>query len=133
MHMLKEFKDFAIKGNVIDLAVAVIIGGAFGKIVTSLVNDIIMPAIGVLVGGVNFSALKFVIQPANGDIAEVAIRYGAFMQSVVDFVIIAFSIFIFIKLLSSLKKKEAQVQAAAPEPSAEVLLLQEIRDLLDRR
>lgn len=131
--MLKEFKDFAIKGNVIDLAVAVIIGGAFGKIVTSLVNDIIMPAIGVLVGGVNFTALKFVIQPANGDLAEVAIRYGAFIQSVVDFIIIAFSIFVFVKLLSSLKKKEAQVQAPAPEPSAEVLLLQEIRDLLDRR
>lgn len=131
--MLKEFKNFAIKGNVIDLAVAVIIGGAFGKIVTSLVNDIIMPAIGVLVGGVNFTALKLVIEPANGDLAEVAIRYGAFIQSVVDFIIIAFSIFMFVKLLSSLKKKEAQVEAAAPEPSAEVLLLQEIRDLLDRR
>ena len=133
--MLKEFKEFAIKGNVIDLAVAVIIGGAFGKIVTSLVNDIIMPTLGVLLGGISFTNLKFVIEPANGDIAEVAIRYGSFMQSVVDFVIIAFSIFMFVKLLSSFKKKEkAADPAPAPaEPSEEVVLLREIRDLLDRR
>ncbi len=131
--MLKEFKEFAIKGNVIDLAVAVIIGGAFGKIVTSLVNDIIMPTLGVILGGVSFTNLKFVIEPANGDIAEVAIRYGSFMQSVVDFVIIAFSIFMFVKLLSSFKKKEKAVEPAPAEPSQEVVLLQEIRDLLDRR
>lgn len=131
--MLKEFKEFAIKGNVIDLAVAVIIGGAFGKIVTSLVNDIIMPTLGVILGGVSFANLKFIIEPANGDIAEVAIRYGSFMQSVVDFIIIAFSIFMFVKLLSSFKKKEKAADPAPAEPSQEVVLLQEIRDLLDRR
>lgn len=127
--MLKEFKEFALKGNVIDLAVGVIIGGAFGKIVSSLVNDILMPVLGVLTGGVNYSELKYVIVPASGDIAEVAILYGSFAQSVVDFVIIAFSIFLFIKLLFSRKKKEPK----APEPAApsrEEVLLEEIRDLL---
>lgn len=103
--MIKEFKEFALKGNVMDLAVAVIIGGAFGKIVTSLVDDLLMPAIGALMGGVNFSDLKYVITPASGDLAEAAIFYGAFIQSIVDFLIIAFSIFIFVKLLSSRKKK----------------------------
>ncbi|NLO22492.1 MAG: large-conductance mechanosensitive channel protein MscL [Syntrophomonadaceae bacterium] len=128
--MLKEFKEFALKGNVMDLAVAVIIGGAFGKIVSSLVNDILMPAIGVLMGGISFQDLKYVITPASGDIAEVAILYGAFIQSVVDFVIVAFSIFLFIKLLSSRKKQEAEAPAAPPEPSQEVVLLEEIRDLM---
>ena len=89
--MLKEFKEFALKGNVVDLAVGVIIGGAFGKIVTSLVNDVLMPIFGVLIGGVNFTDLKYVIKPTNGDLAEVAILYGAFIQSIVDFLIIAFS------------------------------------------
>ncbi len=128
--MLKEFKEFALRGNVIDLAVGVIIGGAFGKIVTSLVNDVLMPAIGVLLGGINLTHLKLVIAPASGDTAEVAILYGAFIQSIVDFLIIAFSIFLFIKLLSSWKKKEAEVPPAPPAPSQEVLLLEEIRDLL---
>lgn len=128
--MLKEFKEFALKGNVLDLAVGVIIGGAFGKIVSSLVNDIIMPLIGVLIGGINFTDLKYVITPASGDVAEVAVLYGSFIQSVVDFLIISFSIFIFIKFLTLRKKKET---TPAPEPAAppqEVLLLQEIRDLL---
>jgi large conductance mechanosensitive channel len=128
--MLKEFKAFALKGNVIDLAVAVVIGGAFGKIVSSLVNDVIMPAFGALLGGVSFTDLKFVITPASGDIAEVAILYGAFMQSIVDFLIIAFSLFLFIKLLSSRKKKEAEAPPAPPAPAPEVVLLEEIRDLL---
>lgn len=128
--MLKEFKEFALKGNVIDLAIGVIIGGAFGKIVTSLVNDILMPAIGVLLGGINFKDLKYVITPAGGDIAEVAILYGAFIQSIVDFFIIAISIFLFIKLLSSRKNKKPEVPPAPPAPSQEVLLLEEIRDLL---
>ena len=128
--MLKEFKAFALKGNVIDLAVAVIIGGAFGKIVTSLVNDLIMPAIGVLLGGVNFTDLKYVITPASENIAEAAILYGAFIQSVVDFLIIAFSIFLFVKLLSARKKKEPEAPPALPAPSQEVLLLEEIRDAL---
>ena len=128
--MLKEFKEFALKGNVIDLAVAVVIGAAFGKIITSLVNDIIMPAIGTIMGGVSFLDLKYVITPASGDIAEVAIRYGAFIQSMVDFLIIAFSIFLVIKLITSRKKKEAEAEPAAPTPSNEELILGEIRDLL---
>ena len=131
--MLKEFKEFALKGNVVDLAVGVIIGGAFGKIVTSLVNDIIMPLFGLLLGGMNFSDLKIVITPAQGDIAEVAFRYGAFFQTLIDFVIIAFSIFLFIKLLNSLKKKEEQIVEAVKEPSKEEVLLTEIRDLLKEK
>ncbi len=128
--MLKEFKEFALKGNVIDLAVGVIIGGAFGKIVSSLVNDILMPAIGVLLGGVSFSDLKYVITPASGDIAEVAILYGSFIQAVVDFVIIAFSVFIFVKLLSKMKKKTPEPVPVPPEPTKQEVLLEEIRDLL---
>ena len=128
--MLKEFKEFALKGNVIDLAVGVIIGGAFGKIVSSLVNDILMPVIGVILGGVSFTDLKYVITPASGDIAEVAILYGSFIQAIVDFLIIAFSIFLFIKLLASRKKKEAEAPTAPPAPAPEVVLLEEIRDLL---
>ena len=128
--MLKEFKEFALKGNVIDLAVGVIIGVAFGKIVSSLVNDILMPVIGVILGGVSFTDLKYVITPASGDIAEVAILYGSFIQAIVDFLIIAFSIFLFIKLLASRKKKEAAVPPAPPAPAPEVVLLEEIRDLL---
>ena len=128
--MLKEFKEFALKGNVIDLAVGVIIGGAFGKIVSSLVNDILMPLIGVILGGVSFTEVKYVITPASGDIAEVAILYGSFIQAIVDFLIIAFSIFLFIKLLASRKKKEAEAPSAPPAPAPEVLLLEEIRDLL---
>ncbi len=129
--MLKEFKAFAMKGNVMDLAIAVIIGGAFGKIVTSLVNDIIMPILGIIIGGINFQDLKIIITPQNGDVAEVAIRYGAFVQTTIDFIIIAFSIFLFIKILSSFKKKEPIiVEPAPPLPTKEELLLTEIRDLL---
>jgi large conductance mechanosensitive channel len=128
--MLKEFKDFALKGNVLDLAVAVIIGAAFGKIITSLVNDLLMPVIGILIGGVNFGDLKYVITPVSGDVAEVAIRYGAFIQSTVDFMIIAFSIFMIIKLLTFRKKKELEATPAPVAPSKEELLLGEIRDLL---
>lgn len=126
--MLKEFKEFALKGNVLDLAIGVIIGGAFGKIVSSLVNDIIMPAIGVILGGVSFSDLKYVITSASGDVAEVAVLYGAFIQAIIDFLIIALSIFLFVKLLSARKKKEEKV--TAPPPDLEVVLLEEIRDLL---
>lgn len=128
-NMLKEFKEFALRGNVIDLAVGVIIGGAFGKIVSSLVNDILMPAIGVLLGGVNFTNLKYVITPASGNAAEVAILYGSFIQSITDFLIIAFSVFLFVKLLSS-RKKKSEAPPAPPAPPREVILLEEIRDLL---
>ncbi|NLO97942.1 MAG: large-conductance mechanosensitive channel protein MscL [Peptococcaceae bacterium] len=128
--MLKEFKEFAFKGNVIDLAIGVIIGGAFGKIVTSLVNDILMPIFGIILGGINFTDLKYVITPATEEAAESAILYGSFIQTIVDFFIIAASIFLFIKLISSVKKKEPEAPAQPPEPSKEVLLLEEIRDLL---
>ena len=128
--MLKEFKEFALKGNVVDLAVGVIIGAAFGKIVTSLVEDILMPILGILIGGVNFSDLKIVITPASGDTAEAALRYGAFIQSI--FVIIAFSIFMFIKLLNSFKKKEEK-KAQEKQPEENIVLLTEIRDLLKEK
>lgn len=130
--MLKEFKEFALKGNVVDLAVGVIIGAAFGKIVTSLVEDILMPILGILIGGVNFSDLKIVITPASGDTAEAALRYGAFIQSIFDFVIIAFSIFMFIKLLNSFKKKEEK-KAQEKQPEENIVLLTEIRDLLKEK
>ncbi|RDU22528.1 large-conductance mechanosensitive channel protein MscL [Anaerosacchariphilus polymeriproducens] len=127
--MLKEFKEFALKGNVIDLAVGVIIGGAFGKIVTSLVNDIIMPLLSILLGGLNFTNLKYVITPANGSVAEVALKYGAFLQSMIDFFIIAFSIFIFVKVITSIKKPKIE-EPPVSTPSNEEKLLTEIRDLL---
>lgn len=130
--MLKEFKEFAVKGNVIDLAVGVVIGGAFGKIVSSMVNDIIMPLIGAITGGINFSYLKFVIKGAHGDVPAVTLNYGSFIQNIIDFLIIAFSIFLFVKLINKFKreKKAESVEAEAIKPSDEVLLLQEIRDLL---
>lgn len=128
--MLKEFKAFAMRGNVMDLAVAVIIGGAFGKIVGSLVNDLLMPIVGMLLGGVNFTDLKWVITPGTEEIAEAAIRYGAFIQSIVDFTLIAFSIFVIIKLINSAKKKEKEKPVAPPSPSNQEVLLTEIRDLL---
>jgi len=129
--MLKQFKEFAFKGNVIDLAVGVIIGGAFGKIVTSLVSDVLMPAIGIILGGVSFKDLKYVITPAIGDVPAVTLNYGSFIQSIVDFFIIAISIFLFIKLISLTKKKEVEAAPPAPPaPTAEVVLLEEIRDLL---
>lgn len=130
--MLKEFKEFAIKGNVLDLAVAVVVGGAFGKIVTSLVNDIIMPIAGVLTGGVNFTYLKLILIPAQSNKEAVTLNYGSFIQNIVDFIIVSFSIFLFIRLIEKLKrekKEEASVQEA-PKESDEVLLLREIRDLL---
>jgi len=140
--LLSEFKEFAMRGNVIDMAVGVVIGGAFGKIVTSLVNDIIMPAVGVLTGGANFSEFKFVIQQAVVDGAtqevitpEVALTWGVFVQTIVDFLIIAFCIFLVIKLMNNLsrkKKKEAPAQPAPAAPTQEELLA-EIRDLLKKQ
>ncbi|WP_047382280.1 large-conductance mechanosensitive channel protein MscL [Cetobacterium sp. ZWU0022] len=129
---LKEFKEFAIKGNAIDLAVGVIIGGAFGKIVTSIVNDLLMPIVGILLGGINFSDLKYVIKPAEGTIPEAAIRYGNFIQSVVDFTIIAFCIFLMVKAINQLRKKD-EVPATPPAPTNEENLLTEIRDLLAKK
>lgn len=123
MSMINEFKEFALRGNVVDLAVGVIIGGAFGKIVSSLVGDVIMPPIGVLLGGVNFSDLSFTIKEASEGAEAVAVKYGAFIQTIVDFLIIAMVIFIVIKGMNSLKKKEEAAPAAPPAPSNEEKLL----------
>ena len=128
--MLKDFKEFAFKGNVLDMAIGVIIGGAFGKIVTSLVNDLIMPIISILIGGLNFTDLKYVITPKHGDIAENAIAYGSFIQNVVNVFIIAFCIFIFVRLIEKFKKKEDAKVEEAPAKADDVVLLEEIRDLL---
>lgn len=133
MGMLKEFKDFAVRGNVIDMAVGIIIGAAFGKIVSSFVADVIMPPIGVLVGGVDFSDLALTLKAAAGDTPAVMLKYGVFIQTVIDFTIIAFAIFIAIKFINSLKRKEEEAPAAPPEPSKEELLLTEIRDLLKEK
>ena len=136
--MMKEFKDFAMRGNVVDLAVAVVIGGAFGKIVTSLVGDVIMPPIGLALGGVDFTQLQLTLKDAvvNAEgveeVAAVAIRYGAFIQTIVDFRIVAWAIFMVVRAMNSMKKKEEAAPAPPPQPSEEVLLLREIRDNLKR-
>ncbi|ETD21088.1 MULTISPECIES: large conductance mechanosensitive channel protein MscL [Prevotellaceae] len=123
---LSEFKAFAMRGNVIDMAVGVIIGGAFGKIVSSLVDDVLMPLIGTIVGGIDFTSLAITI-------GEAKITYGNFLQNILDFIIVAFSIFLFIKGISSLSKKKEEEPASAPEPSNEEKLLAEIRDLLKNK
>jgi large conductance mechanosensitive channel len=137
MGMVKEFKEFAMRGNVVDLAVAVVIGTAFGKIVSSLVDKIIMPIIGWLTSGHNFSDLAIQVGQKVGPdgvmVPEVAIGYGAFIQSILDFIIVAFVIFLAIKAINALKKKEAAAPVAPPEPSNEEKLLVEIRDLLKSR
>ncbi len=133
---IQEFKEFAVKGNAVDMAVGVIIGGAFGKIVTSIVNDIIMPPIGWLIGGVNFSELKVTLPAIKTEgaeeIAAATINYGVFLQSLIDFVIIAFCVFLLVKGINKLsrKKEEAPAEPAPAEPTAEEKLLTEIRDLL---
>jgi large conductance mechanosensitive channel len=132
MGMLKEFKEFAMKGNVVDLAVGIIIGGAFGKIVSSLVSDVIMPPIGVLMGGVDFSDLVLVLKEAEGEIAAVTVNYGKFIMTVIDFIIIAFAIFMMVKGMNRMKKKEEAAPAAPPEPSSTDKLLMEIRDSLKK-
>jgi large conductance mechanosensitive channel len=133
MGMMKEFKEFAVKGNVVDMAVGIIIGAAFGKIVSSFVGDVIMPPIGVLLGGVDFSGLAFTIKQAVGETPAVVISYGKFIQTVVDFTIIAFAIFIAVKAINRLKRKEEEAPKAPPALSAEEVLLGEIRDLLKER
>lgn len=144
MGFLKEFKEFAVKGNVMDMAVGVIIGGAFGKIVTSVVNDIIMPPVGLLVGGVDFSDMKLTLKQAvldaTGAVVTPAVtwNYGAFVQQIVDFTILAFCVFLMVKLMNRLTKKPAPAPAPAPapeppKPSNEEVLLAEIRDLLKEK
>jgi large conductance mechanosensitive channel len=132
MKILNEFKAFAMKGNVVDMAVGIIIGAAFGKIVSSIVADVIMPPIGLLVGGVNFTDLKIVLQEAVGDAPAVTINYGNFLQVTFDFIIIAFAIFMVVKAMNSAQKKEEAAPAAPPAPSKEEVLLTEIRDLLKK-
>lgn len=132
MSFIKEFKEFAVKGNVIDMAVGVVVGSAFGKIVSSLVGDVIMPVVGVLTGGVNFTDLKITIKEAVGENAAVTINYGNFIQVTIDFLIIAFCIFLAIKAINQLKKPEKQEPKAPAKPNDEVKLLSEIRDLLKK-
>jgi len=130
--MMSEFKDFAMRGNVVDMAVGIVIGGAFGKIVSSFVNDVLMPPIGMLMGGVDFGDLAVTLQEASGDVAAVTLNYGSFIQTVIDFLIIAFAIFMVIKAMNNMKKKEEAAPAAPPKPSAEEVLLTEIRDALKK-
>ena len=132
MSLFKEFRDFAMRGNVVDLAVGVIIGAAFGKIVSSLVANIIMPPLGLLIGGVDFKQFKWVLKPAEGDVPAVVMEYGNFIQTIFDFVIVAFAIFMAINLMNKLYQKK-EVEKPAPKPTNEEVLLTEIRDLLKQQ
>lgn len=132
MSWLSEFKDFAMRGNVVDMAVGIVIGGAFGKIVSSFVGDVLMPPLGLLLGGVDFSDLTITLKDAVGTAPAVVLGYGKFVQTVVDFTIVAFAIFLLVKAMNTLKKAEEAAPAAPPAPSQEVLLA-EIRDLLKNR
>ncbi len=138
MGMIKEFKEFAMRGNVMDMAIGVVLGGAFGKIVSSVVSDVIMPPIGLLVGGVNFTDLKLTLKQATMDAAgnaipAVTLNYGNFLQTIFDFTIIAFAIFLFVKAINTIRKKEVEAPAAPPAPSKEEVLLTEIRDILKEK
>ncbi|CAH0310994.1 Large-conductance mechanosensitive channel [Pseudomonas sp. Bi70] len=130
MSIINEFKAFAVKGNVVDMAVGIIIGAAFGKIVSSFVGDVIMPPLGLLIGGVDFSDLAITLKAAQGDIPAVVLAYGRFIQTVIDFVIVAFAIFMGVKAINRLKREEAAAPSVPPAPSTQEVLLTEIRDLL---
>jgi large conductance mechanosensitive channel len=118
MGMMSEFRDFAMRGNVVDMAVGIVIGAAFGKIVSSFVNDVLMPPLGVLLGGMDFRGLAFTLKEASGEVAAVTLNYGSFVQTMIDFVIIAFAIFMVIKAMNKMKKKEEAAPPAPPKPSA---------------
>ncbi len=133
MGMMKEFKEFAVKGNVVDMAVGIIIGAAFGKIVSSFVEDVIMPPIGMLIGGIDFTNLAVTLKEASGDVPAVIISYGKFIQTVVDFTIVAFAIFMVIKGINSLKRKQEEAPEEPAKPGPEEVLLTEIRDLLKKQ
>jgi large conductance mechanosensitive channel len=138
MKLAKEFKQFVARGNVVDMAVGIIIGGAFGKIISSLVTDLLMPPLGVLIGGVDFTDLKVTLKPSSitemGDkVQAVTLNYGNFIQTFIDFLIIGFAIFIMIKAMNRMKRKEEEKPAAPPAPSKEEILLSEIRDLLKKQ
>ena len=130
MSLLKDFREFAMRGNVVDLAVGVIIGAAFGKIVSSLVADIIMPPLGLLIGGIDFKQFAITLREAQGDVPAVVMHYGVFIQNVFDFIIVAFAIFMAIKLINRLKRKQEEQPKSPPAPTKEEVLLTEIRDLL---
>ena len=130
---MKEFKEFISRGNVMDMAVGIIIGGAFTTIVNSLVNDVVMPAIGILLAGVNFTDLKWVITPASGDIPEAAIYYGNFIQNIVNFLIVALVVFSIVKAINKMHKKKGEAPPAPPKPSDEAVLLGEIKELLEKK
>ena len=132
MGMMKEFKEFAVKGNMIDMAVGIVIGGAFGKIIASLVTDVIMPPIGLLLGGVDFSNLLIVLKEATEAAEAITLNYGVFISTLVDFTIIAFAIFMVIKAINSAKKKEEEKPVEPPKPSEEIMLLKDIRDSLKK-
>ena len=133
MKMFQEFKKFAMRGNVMDMAIGIIIGAAFGKIVSSFVGDVIMPPIGLLLGGVDFSSLAFTIKEGSEGVEPVLLKYGIFINTIIDFLIIAFAIFLVVKGINSMKKKEEEKPAASPAPSKEEVLLTEIRDELRKR
>ncbi len=133
MSMMKEFKEFAMRGNVVDMAVGIIIGAAFGKIVSSFVNDLIMPPLGVMIGGVDFSNLGVTLQEASGDVEAVTLNYGVFIQTVIDFTIVAFAVFLAIRVMNSMKKPVEDEVEAPEEPPKQEVLLEEIRDLLKQR
>ena len=133
MSIIKEFKEFAVKGNVVDMAVGIIIGVAFGKIVSSFVADVLIPPIGLLIGGVDFTNLAVTLKAAEEGVEAVTLRYGVFLQTVFDFIIVAFAVFMAVKALNSMRRKEAETPAGPPAPSAQEQLLMEIRDLLKRQ
>ncbi len=133
MSIMSEFKEFAMKGNVVDLAVGVIIGGAFGKIVSTLVTNVLMPPIGLLLGGVDFSNLVITLKPAVGEVPAVLLKYGAFINTIIDFIVIAFVLFLIIKRMNSMKRKKEEVSAEIPPQTAQEVLLTEIRDLLKKQ
>ena len=131
--MLKEFREFAVKGNVVDMAVGIIIGAAFGKIVSSFVNDIVTPPLGYLIGGVDFTDLALTLPAIQDGSPDVTVNYGAFVQTLFDFVIVAFAIFLVIKAINRLKRKEEKKPSAPPAPPRQEVLLEEIRDLLKKQ
>ena len=133
MSLLNEFKAFAVKGNVVDMAVGIIIGAAFGKIVSSFVGDVIMPPIGLLIGGMDFSDLTITLKAAEGQTPAVVLAYGKFIQTCLDFIIVAFAIFMGVKAINKLKREEAVAPSAPPTPTPEETLLTEIRDLLKQQ
>jgi large conductance mechanosensitive channel len=133
MSLVQEFKEFAVKGNMVDMAVGIIIGAAFGKIISSLVADILMPPLGLLIGGVDFSAMGIVLKEGVGDTPATVLRYGAFIQALLDFLLIALAVFFLVKAINRLRRKQEDASTAPPAPPADVALLTEIRDLLRTR